>query len=219
MPDTMRGRVRLTSAQLALLALAVVAGVALAGWWTLRSSTGEPIAPAAVPASPSVVAGLQTAAADPTPGSTPGAATGGSTVVVDVAGAVRRPGIVVLDSGSRVVDALAAAGGPRRGVDLGSLNQARLLLDGEQILVGARATTAPGVAASAPAVGGPPSLVNINSATGEQLEELPGVGPVTATAIIDWRTTNGGFTSIEELLEVDGIGDATLADLAPHVTL
>ena len=77
----------------------------------------------------------------------------------------------------------------------------------------------PGVAASAAPSATAPTLVNINTATSAQLEELPGVGPVTAQAIIDWRTTNGGFTSVEELLEVDGIGEATLADLAPYVTI
>jgi len=81
----------------------------------------------------------------------------------------------------------------------------------------------PGVAASAApsssATGGPTTLVNINTADEAQLETLPGVGPVTAQSIIDWRTENGAFTSVDELLEVDGIGDQTLADLAPYVTI
>jgi competence protein ComEA len=212
MPDTMRGRVRLTSAQLTLVALVVAAGLALATWWTVRSgSTGEPV-PAAAPA-PSVVPGLETPGASLTPTAGPAA----TTVVVDVIGAVRRPGIVVLDTGSRVVDAIEAAGGARKGVDLSTLNQARLLVDGEQIAVGV--PMAPGVAASAAPSATATTLVNLNTATEAQLEELPGVGPVTAQAIIDWRTSNGGFTSVEELLEVDGIGAATLADLAPYVTI
>ena len=138
--------------------------------------------------------------------------------MVDVAGKVRRPGIAVLPPGSRVVDALKAAGGARSGVDLTSLNLARPLVDGEQILVGV--APAAGVAGS---LGSPtPSggtLVNLNTADQPTLETLPGVGPVTAEAILAWRTDNGGFSSVDELLEVDGIGEATLADLAPLVTL
>ncbi len=222
MPDTMRGRVRLTPAQLTIVVLVVAVGLALAAWWAIRSgSTGEPV-PAATPGGPTV-AGLETPAPTAGTSSAPSgdAAIGApaTTVVVDVVGAVREPGIVVLATGSRVVDAIEAAGGAKRSVDLGTLNQARLLVDGEQIVVGV--PMAPGVAASAApsATTSTSTLVNINTATQEQLEELPGVGPVTALAIIDWRTSNGGFTSVDELLAVDGIGDATLADLAPYVTI
>ena len=137
-----------------------------------------------------------------------------------MAGKVRSPGIAVLPPGSRVVDALEAAGGARRGVDLTSLNLARPLVDGEQILVG---VTAP---AGVPATVGDPgsattagALVNLNTADPPTLETLPGVGPVTAGAIISWRDQHGGFSAVEELLEVDGIGDATLAQIAPHVTI
>lgn len=141
-------------------------------------------------------------------------------VVVDVAGKVRRPGIVVLPVGSRVVDAIEAAGGTKRGVDVTPLNLARRLLDGEQILVGKAA--APGVGA-APAPGAPSSpsgaLVNLNSATQTELETLPGVGPVTASAIVEWRERHGGFTAVEDLLEVDGIGEVTLKRLAPLVSV
>ena len=135
-----------------------------------------------------------------------------------MAGKVRRPGIAVLPVGSRVVDALEAAGGARRGVDLTGLNLARPLVDGEQVLVGV--APAPGVAGTltSPAPEGT-SLVNLNSADLAALDTLPGVGPVTAEAIVSWREDNGGFTSVEELLEVDGIGEATLEDLAPLVTL
>ncbi len=146
----------------------------------------------------------------------------GVEVVVDVAGKVRRPGIAVLAVGSRVVDALEAAGGARAGVDLTGLNLARVLVDGEQILVGV--TPAPGIAAGAAGV--PPSsgvpaggLVPLNSADQVLLESLPDVGPVTAEAILSWRDAHGAFTSVDELLEVDGIGEATLARLAPLVTL
>ena len=143
-------------------------------------------------------------------------------VIIDVAGKVRRPGIATLPLGSRVVDALEAAGGARRNVNLTSLNLARLLIDGEQIVIGVPppgGVAAP--AASAPgAVGGAASpLVNLNSATQAELETLPGVGPVTAAAILQWRTDYGTFTSVDELLEVSGIGDATLAEMAPFVTI
>ena len=138
-----------------------------------------------------------------------------------------RPGIATLPLGSRVVDALEAAGGARPGVRTGTLNLARVLADGEQIVVGV--TGPPGVAASAagaPAggtagAGGSTAapLVNLNSATQADLELLPGVGPVTARSILTFRSENGAFTSVDELLEVSGIGDATLAEVAPFVTL
>jgi competence protein ComEA len=143
-----------------------------------------------------------------------------ASVVVDVSGKVRRPGIATLPAGSRVVDALEAAGGARRGVRLGSLNLARVLTDGEQIVVGVPAP--PGVAASAasaPTSGAAIPMVNINTASQAELEELPGIGPVTAQSILRFRAENGTFTAVEELLEVSGIGDATLAKLAPYVTL
>ncbi len=144
------------------------------------------------------------------------------TVTVDVAGKVRHPGIAVLDPGSRVVDALEQAGGARPGVDLTSLNLARLLVDGEQIVVGGQGV--PRLSPSPPApVGGaeeaPAALVDLNLADQPLLETLPQVGPVTAAAIIAWRTEHGAFTSVTELLEVDGIGDATLAQLTPLVTV
>jgi competence protein ComEA len=141
-------------------------------------------------------------------------------VVVDVTGKVRHPGIVVLRSGARVVDAVRAAGGARRSVDLGALNLARVVNDGEQIVVGsvaAGAATGPGPSAATgvPATG----LVNLNTADETTLESLPEVGPVTAQAILAWRTAHGGFTSVDQLLDVEGIGDATLAKLQPYVTV
>jgi competence protein ComEA len=163
--------------------------------------------------------GSATAEASPAvPAATAASAAATGQVVVDVAGKVRRPGIVTLPAGSRVQDAIRRAGGPRPGVVLTSLNLARRLVDGEQVLVGR--PVVPGVAPSAadgsPAAG---ALVNLNAATLSELDTLPGVGPVTAQKIIDWRTQHGTFTSVDELLEVDGIGDKTLADIAPHVTL
>jgi competence protein ComEA len=141
-------------------------------------------------------------------------------VTIDVAGKVRHPGIAVLDTGARVVDAIKAAGGARPGVDLTGLNLARVLVDGEQVVVGAVAPS--GAAAEAVPSGapsGPATLVNLNTATETELDTLPDVGPVTAASILQWRDQHGGFTSVDELLEVDGIGDVTLGKLAPYVTV
>jgi len=141
-------------------------------------------------------------------------------VVIDVAGAVRTPGVVSLPAGSRVADAVEAAGGARRGADLSTLNLARVLVDGEQVLVGQPpAVPPPGSAAPPGAVpsAGTGVLVDLNTATLDQLEELPGIGPVLAERIVEWRTQHGRFTSVEELREVSGIGDATFAELEPLV--
>jgi len=143
-------------------------------------------------------------------------------VLVDVAGRVRHPGVVQLPVGSRVIDALRKAGGARPRVDLTTLNLARVLTDGEQILVGHPETATGGLAGAAAAAAPPASagsMVNLNSATEEELETLPGVGPVTAQKILDWRRAHGRFSAVDELLEVSGIGDKTLARLAPYLTL
>lgn len=218
-----RGRVALGPAHVAVLAVLVALGLGVTAWWVIRDDPGTPLA---APVDGASGAPLVSPAEAASSGATPEADESGE-VVVDVTGRVRRPGIVVLPAGSRVADALEAAGGARREADLAGLNQARLLLDGEQIAVGV--TPPPGVAATsvpAPeASGADPggtstgSLVNLNSASSAELEELPGVGPVTAQAIISWRETNGGFASVDQLLDVDGIGEKTLAQLAPLVTL
>jgi competence protein ComEA len=200
--------------QLAVVALVVVAGLAATTWWLVRANPTEVPAAGAVREPEPLLTGLPTVTSTAGPDEA-------SELVVDVAGKVRRPGIAVLAPGSRVVDALEAAGGARPGVDLSALNLARQLVDGEQILVGV--APAPGVAAGAagtPApAGGPGRLIALNTASQTELEALPDVGPVTASAIIAWREEHGGFTAVDELLEVDGIGDATLARLAPLVTL
>ncbi|RYP86537.1 ComEA family DNA-binding protein [Nocardioides guangzhouensis] len=172
-----------------------------------------------MPSDPATGASPAALATGVTTTTTSGASPGAEELVVDVAGKVRDPGIVVLDPGARVVDALEAAGGARPGADLTGLNLARLLVDGEQILVGVPA--APGLAASAAGSPGPDPgrLVNLNTAGLEELDTLPGVGPVTAQSILDWRGAHGGFQSVDQLLDVDGIGEKTLADLAPMVTV
>lgn len=218
-PETLRGRVALGPPQLALVAVLVAVGLALTTWWVVR---GDP-RPVAAPVSAQPVPGLATPASGSVPAST--APLGGASaiavdeVTVDVAGQVRRPGIVVLDAGSRVVDAIEAAGGARPRADLTGLNLARVLVDGEQVLVGVPAPAVAGVTAGGSSPATPGAMVNLNSATAAELELLPEVGPVTAAAILAWRDEHGGFTAVEELLEVDGIGDATLATIAPHVTV
>ncbi|MGW0933536.1 helix-hairpin-helix domain-containing protein [Streptomyces sp. NPDC002666] len=164
---------------------------------------------------------------EPSPGTPPAAGPGGpgGQVVVDVSGKVRRPGIHRLPSGARVADALRMAGGARPGVSLDSLNRARVLIDGEQIIVGAPPGPAAaggtgGVAGGPTAAAGPGGAagpVGLNTATVEQLDTLPGVGPVLAQHIVDYRTRHGGFRSVDELREVNGIGDRRFAELRPLV--
>lgn len=131
-------------------------------------------------------------------------------LVVSVVGKVANPGLVRLPEGARVADALAAAGGRLPGTEIIGLNLARKLSDGEQLLVGI--TPPPGRAAPG-AVSGGQTLVNLNTATQEQLEQLPEIGPVTAQRILDWRAEYGRFDSVNQLLEVSGIGPATLEQI------
>ncbi|MGV9620027.1 helix-hairpin-helix domain-containing protein [Streptomyces tendae] len=144
-------------------------------------------------------------------------ATAGPEIVVDVGGKVRKPGIHSLPAGSRVADALRAAGGVRPGTKTDGLNRARFLVDGEQVIVGAPAPApAPGAGpapSGPPGAAGPAAPVSLNTATTDQLDTLPGVGPVLAQHIIDYRTQHGGFRSVDELREVNGIGERRFADL------
>jgi len=136
---------------------------------------------------------------------------------VDVSGKVRRPGIQYLPAGSRVADALRAAGGVRAGADVTTLNRARVLADGEQVAVGLPAAPPPVSEAGAEGQAGPAAPVSLGTATVDQLETLPGVGPVLAQHIIDYRTEHGGYRSVDELREVNGIGERRFADLRPLV--
>jgi len=147
----------------------------------------------------------------PTAAATTTAAAVGRELVVDVVGAVRRPGLYRLGAGARVADALARAGGATSKAQLELVNLAAPIADGEQIVIPRRGPAATGVGPSAPgATAGP---VHLNTATLEQLDALPGVGPVTAQKILDYRQQHGAFGSVEELDAVPGIGPARLEQL------
>jgi competence protein ComEA len=183
----------------------LVLGLLLGGLLIWRGRPASEPVPPVQRSAPSVSA----ATLSPTASST-----SASTLVVHVAGAVRRPGLVQLGAGARVADAVAAAGGPARNAELASVNLARPVVDGEQLVVLARGQ-GPAVAAP-PAAGGPAASaapIDLNSATLEQLDTLPGVGPVLAQRILDWRSEHGRFGSTDELREVSGIGEATFADI------
>jgi competence protein ComEA len=139
----------------------------------------------------------------------------GGRVVVDVAGEVERPGVYKLPASARVEDALEEAGGPTRRADLSQINRAAKVDDGRQILVPARARRGESVASSGPAAADAP--INLNTATLEQLDTLDGVGPATAQKILDYREEHGGFSSVDELDQIPGIGEKRLATLREKV--
>lgn len=243
LPLWVQARCGLTPRTLAALAFVLVAAGALAAqhFWSGRPQSVQ--APAVVseglpgagsrsaddreqlPGSHPAPGPLSSAGALPAPGTgptRPGAAA--ARIVVDVSGKVRKPGIQRLPAGSRVTDALRAAGGVKEGTDTSGLNQARVLTDGEQVIVGgspAPAGTAGGNTGGGAGGPGAPAdtagPVSLSSATVEQLDTLPGVGPVLAQHIIDYRTEHGGFTSVDELRQVTGIGDRRFSDLQPLV--
>jgi competence protein ComEA len=140
-------------------------------------------------------------------------------LIVDVAGAVRKPGVFEFQPGDRVIDAVERAGGALEKADLTLLNLAAPLTDGQQILVPKKGETPSGTPITGGVSGGPTALVNINSADEATLETLNGVGPVLAAAIIQYRTEHGPFASVDQLDEVSGIGPATLEDLRSQVTV
>ncbi|MFE2281880.1 helix-hairpin-helix domain-containing protein [Streptomyces sp. NPDC059454] len=195
--------------------LVVAVGFAVQHFWAGRTQpvrAPEVVRAAAVPHGEHVKGATKGEAA-PDGAVKPGGSAGPG-IVVDVSGKVRHPGIHRLPAGSRVEDALRAAGGVRPGTRTDTLNRARFLVDGEQVVVGGPAPsgTAPG-GSPGTAGTGPTAPVSLNTATTDQLDTLPGVGPVLAQHIVDYRTRNGGFRSVDELREVNGIGDRRFADL------
>lgn len=216
----------------AVLGLALVALVIVVVLWVRLAWARSAAAPVPIPpAAPAMgVQGRPGPGATATASTAPTATTTRSPagqVVVHVVGHVVRPGVVRLPVGARVQDAVQAAGGPRRGADLSAVNLARPLVDGEQVLV-PRPGESPVAAPVPPMSGsaGPPGspgpgpnalVVNLNTATLAELDSLPGVGPVLAQRILDWRAQNGRFTAVDELGEVSGIGDAVLERLRPRV--
>jgi competence protein ComEA len=140
---------------------------------------------------------------------------------VHVTGAVAKPGVYAAEVGSRVFDIVAMAGGFTKKADQASVNLARLVSDGEQLLVFELASEAKSASTSSNTSVGSMAgtLVSLNRATLSELEELPGVGPTLAQRIIDWRSANGGFKSLEDLLEVGGIGDKLFAGIQGKVAL
>ncbi len=142
-------------------------------------------------------------------------------IFVHVTGAVAKPGVYAAEVGSRVFDIVAMAGGFTKKADQASVNLARLVSDGEQLLVFERASEAKSATSTSNTSVGSMAgtLVSLNRATLSELEELPGVGPTLAQRIIDWRSANGGFKSLEDLLEVGGIGDKLFAGIQGKVAL
>ena len=243
-------RARWQPGRAALVGVVVVVALAVAVFglrvaWARSADGGTVIAPGggsragptgvtagAVPVGVSGPAGVPSAGATPaaSPGATSATALGASpagVVVVHVVGRVRHPGVRQLPVGSRVADAVEAAGGATGKADLSALNLARVLVDGEQVrvpAVGDPPVTSPGPggggAGTGTGAGGTAgSPVPLNTADLATLDTLPGVGPVLAQRILDWRAAHGRFTSVDELGEVSGIGEKLLAQLSPLVTL
>jgi len=235
MPLWLQSRCGLERRSVAALAvlLVVAALFAVQHLWTGRTQPVQApeVVRAAAPYGERTAQGERSGAgSDVSPGVPSPVGADGTVIVVDVSGKVRSPGLQRLPAGSRVADALRAAGGVRPGTNTDGLNRARLLVDGEQIVVGAPtpamgSATGSGTGGMGPGSTGPvgtggsaagaaPSApVALSTATVDQLDSLPGVGPVLAQHIIDYRTQHGGFRSVDELREVNGIGDRRFADL------
>ncbi len=187
-------------------------GIILAGTiWALRRPDPPPMVILTATPRPT-----ETPRATPTPGS----------VIIDIAGAVAKPGVYTLPVGSRVQDALTMAGGTLPNAETRGLNLARKLNDGEQIYIPtfAEATSAPMVTAVKSnrlptPTRTPIGKININTATVEELDALPGIGPAIAQRIVDYRTQNGPFKVIEDIKQVRGIGDAIFADIKDNITV
>src|SRR5581483_8430717 len=219
-------RVRADPGRAGAIALAGIAAIAvLVTVFTLMRDQPAPVMSAKLPP----VEAVASASRDPSPTAKPSQPAVGSVV-----GLVHTPGLVTLAPGARIADALKAAGGTTDGADTIGLNMARQVGDGEQIVVGlapvkgqppvlgssvSSGSAAPGTSGIPPRPDKPAraEAVNLNTATVQQLDALPGIGPVTAAAIVAWRDANGKFTSVDQLAEVDGIGPGRLEKLRPLV--
>lgn len=225
--------VRADPARAGAIALAVIAAVAvLVTVFTLVRDQPAQVASAKLPP-------VEMASSASRPPTASPSAKPDSPVVVSVVGLVHTPGLVTLAPGARIADALTAAGGAVNGADTIGLNMARPLLDGEQIVVGvapragqpatlgSSVSSGPATSATSAAPGkGPASttakpgeVINLNTATAQQLDALPGIGPVTAAAIVSWREAHGKFTSVDQLADVEGIGPARLEKLRALVRI
>jgi competence protein ComEA len=202
---SLRDRLDLLSrGEIAGLIVVMVALLGGAGLWYVRSLP-KPVTIAA--ASPG--AAEQAVSSTPTP----------APIIVDVAGEVRKPGVYEFAEGDRVIDAIERAGGALPKADLSLLNLAAPITDGTQILV-PKTGPAPAAGVSPAPIGGSTSgLININTATATELEALSGIGEVLAATIIEYRTTNGPFTAVDDLLDVSGIGPATLDEIRDQITV
>jgi competence protein ComEA len=206
-------RQRLGRMHVKVICVLLALGLITAGWLLVRA---RPVAVASAGEVVTVAPPLQTPAS-----ATPSTAKSASKIVVHVLGAVRRPGLVRLAENARVQDAIDAAGGLTRRANPGELNLAQVLSDGQQVMIGSTRDPAGEVreqpGSSTGSVSAASGALDLNRASQTQLEELPGVGPVIAQAILTWREQHGRFTRVEELQEVDGIGPKTYAQIAPHV--
>lgn len=190
-------------------AIAVLAGLVTFVW--VRSARPHSLA---VSESSPVASRVPVAATTPTSAATTPTSAGPG-VVVDVVGRVRHPGMYTLAPGARVNDAVIAAGGLLRGVNRMTLNLAAKVTDGQQVVVGVAGAGPPTTGGQGSASG----LVDLNTATLEQLDALPGVGPVLAQHILDWRTAHGSFATVDQLRDVPGIGDVKFTSLRSRVTV
>jgi competence protein ComEA len=202
----------LSRGELIGLVVVVVVTMAGAGLWYVRS----------LPKPVTIAAGAPQPTA-PEAGAPPGAAASptGPPIIVDVTGWVHEPGVYEFTQGDRVIDAVDRAGGAKNGADLSVLNLAAPLTDGTQVVVSKEgaagsAAVAPGATGSGAASGG---LININTASATEFETLSGIGEVLAAAIVDYRTENGPFASVDDLENVSGIGPATLEEIRDQVTV
>ena len=210
----------LSRRQLSIYAALAVIVVAIGVRYLVATQAG------AQPPGVSLAALPSAAPAAASPAVSPSATAAAAVVVAYVCGAVRRPGVYTFAQGARITDLIAKAGGATGAAELETVNLAALLTDGQQVVVPERGAPGVAVAASDPAAtsagsgvvaAGAP--VNLNTATMAELDTLPGVGPSTAQKILDYRTAQGGFKSVEDLNNVSGIGDVTFAELKDLVTI